>query len=187
MILFKSIKSFIAKRGNKEYNIADRVETNYENMSLSVDVKTKKLRDNAIDLQYKKKGDSGFDLYPIAYKNNHNDITEDYILEPGERILGLTGWAVELPENYEIQIRPTSGNSLKTKITVFLGTVDDNYRGELGVIIENSSNTYIELKSGQKLAQGVLSFVPKANFIDSEELNETDRGEDGYGSTGYIK
>lgn len=175
----------------KEKGYARAIECLLNDMSLDVPIKKQKLRENAKELQYAHEGDSGFDLFTVSYtiieKDGSKTELDSVILEPGQRVLGNTGWAVELPKNFEIQIRPTSGNSLKTKITVFLGTVDDCYRGELGIIIENSSNTYLELKSGQKIAQGVISFVPKAIFKDVDNLSETERGTNGYGSTGYVK
>ena len=157
-----------------------------EKMEMKVEVKRKKLRPDAKELKYAHKGDSGIDLYPVVFTTNDGFDHQNYKLKPGERVIGKTGWALELPENYEFQVRPTSGNSIKTKLTVILGTVDDCYRGEIGVIIENSGDEIIHLMSGKKMAQMVLAFVPKAVFEDVDELSETDRGQDGFGSTGTI-
>jgi dUTP pyrophosphatase len=93
----------------------------------SVNVKVKRLHPDAVIPMYAREGDSGFDLVAV----------EDVIIEPGETALVKTGLAFEIPEGYELQIRPRSGVSLKTKLRVQLGTVDSGYRGEVGVIVDN--------------------------------------------------
>lgn len=167
-------------------SIMERREVRMKRISLEVEVKRKKLRSDAKDLEYAHEGDSGIDLYPIVFTTLDGFDHQNYKLKPGERVIGKIGWALELPPNYEFQIRPTSGNSAKTKMTIIFGTIDDCYRGEIGVLIENSGDNIIHLMSGKKIAQMVLAFVPKAKFIDVDELSSTDRGEDGYGSTGTI-
>lgn len=123
---------------------------------------------------YAKSGDAGVDLYP---KN-------DYSIAPGARgILIQTGIKIELQEGYELQVRPKSGNSMKTPIRVVFGTVDSGYRGEIGVIIDNISDKWIELKRDKAIAQGVLNHVPKIKFKIVEKLAESDRGQGGFGST----
>ena len=90
-------------------------------------VKIKRLHPDAVIPQYAHEGDAGFDLVAAA----------DVIIEPGETALIPTGIAVELPPGYELQVRPRSGITLRTKLRVQLGTVDSNYRGEIGVIVDN--------------------------------------------------
>lgn len=97
-------------------------------------VKIKRLHPDAVIPQYAHEFDSGFDL--VA--------TEDVIIEPGETALIPTGIAVELPSGYELQVRPRSGITLRTKLRVQLGTVDSNYRGEIGVIVDNISEKELE-------------------------------------------
>lgn len=92
-----------------------------------MNVNIKRLHEDAVIPKYAHDGDSGFDLVAI----------EDFIIEPGETALVKTGLAFELPDGYEIQIRPRSGITLKTKLRVQLGTVDSHYRGEVGVIVDN--------------------------------------------------
>ncbi|MBX6360536.1 MAG: deoxyuridine 5'-triphosphate nucleotidohydrolase [Acidobacterium ailaaui] len=93
----------------------------------SLSVKIKRIHPDAVIPQYAKPGDAGFDLVAV----------EDVIVEPGETVKVPTGLAFELPEGYELQIRPRSGITLKTKLRVQLGTVDAGYRGEVGVIVDN--------------------------------------------------
>lgn len=90
-------------------------------------VKIKRLSVDAVIPQYAREGDAGFDLVAV----------EDVIIEPGETALVPTGLAFELPQGYEMQVRPRSGVTLKTKLRVQLGTVDAGYRGEVGVIVDN--------------------------------------------------
>lgn len=114
---------------------------------------------------------------------------QDYELKPGERDLISTGLSFELPQGYEIQIRPKSGLALKKGVTVLNtpGTLDSGYRGELGVILINHSSEVYRIKEGEKVAQIVLSKVEKMVFNEVDSLNSTSRGERGFGSTGIIK
>ena len=105
---------------------------------------------------------------------------------PFERVLVPTGIYMELPDGYECQVRPRSGLALKYGLTVLNtpGTIDADYRGEVGVILINlSKDTYI-LQPGERIAQGVISKVEKAEFKEVQELSKTDRGEGGFGHTG---
>lgn len=139
-----------------------------------IDVKIK-LIDGATMPSYANDGDSGVDLYP----------KEDITIEPfAKGVIVPTGVCMELPQGYELQVRPKSGNSSRTPIRVILGTVDQGYRGEIGIIVDNLSDEVITVSRDKALAQGVFMEVPKANFIQVDELNKTDRGTGGFGSTG---
>lgn len=120
-------------------------------------------------------GDSGFDL----------KAAEQVSCVIGQMTMVRLGVSMEIPEGYEIQIRPKSGLSSKGIICMF-GTVDSGYRGELKAIIMNNSGSYIHtFKKGDKVCQGVLAPVSRATFIETEELStDTQRGENGFGSTG---
>lgn len=135
-------------------------------------------------------GDSGMDLFAAAYSSSKNLTIEypEYDLGPGETVLAKIGIAVAIPVGYEIQVRPTSGNSLKTMVRVANapGTIDANYRGELGVILTNTGDTTVKLGNFAKVAQMVVVPVLNANLELVDELPSTDRGADGYGSTGTI-
>ncbi|WP_102271329.1 dUTP diphosphatase [Cytobacillus massiliigabonensis] len=98
-------------------------------MANTLKVKIKRLHADAVIPQYAREGDAGFDLVAV----------EDVIIEPGETALVKTGLAFELPHGYEMQVRPRSGVTLKTKLRVQLGTVDAGYRGEVGVIVDNTA------------------------------------------------
>ena len=97
-----------------------------------------------------------------------------------------TGLYIELPEGYEAQVRPRSGLALKYQITVLNspGTIDADYRGEIGVILMNHSDTPFIIEPGDRIAQLVFNKVEQAEFIEVEELSKTERGKGGFGHTG---
>ncbi len=107
-------------------------------------------------------------------------------LKPLERKVVPTGLFIELPEGYEAQIRPRSGLAAKNGITVLNspGTIDADYRGEVGVILINLSNENFTIKSGDRIAQMIISKYEKAELVESVELEETERGAGGFGHTG---
>ena len=111
---------------------------------------------------------------------------DDIVIEPMQRLVVKTGIFLEIPEGYEAQIRPRSGMSLKYGITCVNspGTIDADYRGEIGVILINLSKDAYTIKRGDRIAQMVFTPFTKVKFIHAEELSETVRGEGGYGSTG---
>lgn len=113
-------------------------------------------------------------------------ITEPVILGVLDRALIPTGLYIEMPEGYEAQVRPRSGLAIKNGITVINspGTVDADYRGEICVELVNLSNTPFTVEPGERIAQLVFAKYEKANFVEVEELSETERGEGGFGHTG---
>ena len=113
-------------------------------------------------------------------------IKEPITIEPFNRELISTGLYIELPEGYEAQVRPRSGLAIKYGITVLNspGTIDADYRGEIGVILVNHSNTSFTVYSGDRIAQLVFNKVEQAEFVEVEELDKTERGEGGFGHTG---
>jgi dUTP pyrophosphatase len=112
--------------------------------------------------------------------------TETIVLNPGERILAKTGLFVEIPLGYELQVRPRSGLALKQGITVLNtpGTIDADYRGELGVILMNHGLSVVEFKPADRIAQLVLNKVERIQWLQTESLTGTKRGQGGFGSTG---
>lgn len=126
--------------------------------------------------KYALDGDAGADLKANA----------DYFLPAGFRELILTGVSIQLPKNMVALIHPRSGLALKHGITVLNapGTIDSNYRGEIGVILYNTSNEHFEIKRGDRIAQLVFQEVVTADFIQVDELSDTERGTAGFGSTG---
>lgn len=139
-----------------------------------IDVKIKKLKDSAVIPTYKTPGAAGFDL----------TAAETLEIPPHRTALVSTGLSFEIPQRHEIQIRPRSGLSLKTPLKVLIGTIDSDYRGPIGIIVYNASNTPQTVQEGTRIAQGVLQAVPQANFVMVSDLSETERGEGGFGSTG---
>jgi len=112
--------------------------------------------------------------------------TETIVLNPGERILAKTGLFVEIPLGYELQVRPRSGLALKQGITVLNtpGTIDADYRGEIGVILMNHGLSVVEFKPADRIAQLVLNKVERIQWLQTESLTGTKRGQGGFGSTG---
>jgi len=114
------------------------------------------------------------------------NITESITLKPLERTLVKTGLFIELPVGYEAQVRPRSGLAYKNGITVLNtpGTIDADYRGEIGVILVNLSNEEFTIENGERVAQMVIAKHEQADWELVEELSDTERGAGGFGSTG---
>lgn len=142
-------------------------------------LKIKKL-ENCVEIpQYQTSGASGMDLTAGI----ENEIT----IKPLERILIPTGIKIELPHNTEAQIRPRSGMSIKHGITLIncIGTIDEDYRGEICVPIVNLSKEEYTIKRGDRIAQMVIMPVLKPEIEITDELSDTQRKSGGFGSTGY--
>lgn len=116
------------------------------------------------------------------------NIDEPVILHPMERRLIPTGLHIALPEGYEAQVRPRSGLALKHGLTVLNapGTVDADYRGDIGVVLINLSQEDFVINDGERIAQLVIARHEQADFVVVEELDQTERGEGGYGHTGRL-
>ena len=111
---------------------------------------------------------------------------EDVTLAPGARHAVATGFAIAIPEGYEVQVRPRSGLALKHGITCLNtpGTIDADYRGEVKLILANLGSEAFAVKRGERIAQFVPAAVQRARFAEVDALDETGRGEGGFGSTG---
>ncbi len=153
-----------------------------------------KLEDGALPPSYAKPGDAGADL---ALKLKTCEDVPDVLcsivsgykggrqadLLPGQGAWFQTGVSFEIPEGYEGQIRPRS--SCHTKgLSVAIGTIDSGYRGQVGIYLRNVGNDVIALEHGQRVAQIVFAPVVRAEFEQAESLSESERGQDGFGSTG---
>ncbi len=114
------------------------------------------------------------------------NLTEEVTLKPLERTIVKTGLFIELPKGFEAQVRPRSGLAAKKGITVLNspGTIDADYRGEIGVILVNLSNEEFTIENGERIAQLVISKHERATWEEVEVLEETQRGAGGFGSTG---
>lgn len=143
--------------------------------NFQIRIKVKKTDENVQVPKYAHKGDSGFDLAA----------NESATIAPGETKLIPTGLSFEIPEGYEMQVRPRSGMSAKSKFRVANspGTVDSNFRGEVKIIAENTGHRPIFIEKGDRIAQGVICPIYEAVFIE-EELEDTTRGVKGFGSSG---
>jgi len=139
-------------------------------------LKITKIREDAIIPRYAHEDDSGLDLFSVDL----------LALAPGQFKLVKTGIKIELPEHTEAQIRPRSGLAYKNGITVLNtpGTIDQGYRGEIGVILINHSKKTFHITAGMKIAQMVIMPVLRPHVEVSDELSDTARGVGGFGSTG---
>ena len=146
----------------------------------SVPVKIIRLQnDNDLPLpSYESEGSSGMDI--------RANVKEPVLLNPGEIKLIPTGFAVSVPLGYEAQIRPRSGLALKHGIGLVNspGTIDSDYRGEVGIIMTNWGSESFPIRRGDRIAQMIISRVYKADFVVTDNLDETSRGQGGFGHTG---
>lgn len=135
-----------------------------------------KINEKAIIPFQAHEGDAGMDLFSV----------EEVVLKPMERKLIHTGIRIQLPKNTEAQIRPRSGLALKNGITVLNtpGTIDEGYRGEIGIILINLGQEEFKVTQGMKVAQMVIKPTLTLDVEEVSELTLTDRGEGGFGSTG---
>lgn len=146
---------------------------------MNVTIKYTKLDENAVLPEYAHYTDACFDLFAL----------EGGTLKPHRHVLVKTGLAYALPVDYEIQVRPRSGNANKKMVTVLNtpGTIDQDYRGDLGVILINHSNSPFVWEAGQAIAQGAVKPVYRADFVEVDKLDVTERNDGGFGSTDASK
>ena len=136
----------------------------------------KKILPDAVLPSYAHEGDAGMDVRSV----------EDAEIAPGSRALVHTGLVMILPRGYEAQVRPRSGLALKHGVTVLNtpGTIDEGYRGEVGVILANFGDAPFVVKKGDRIAQVVVAPVTRAEIVETDEVDGTERGGGGFGSTG---
>lgn len=147
---------------------------------LQCTVRIKRLRPESVNPlpSYMTTHAAGMDLYA--------ELAEELILNPGERTLVPTGIAIELPEGYEAQVRPRSGLALRHGISLVNspGTIDSDYRGEIGIIVINHGIEPFVIRSGERIAQLVFAPFARAALVEVDELGESARGTNGFGHTG---
>ena len=143
---------------------------------MTMTVSFKRISPDASLPSYARPGDAGMDLKSA----------EDAVVKPGARLLVHTGLAMALPGGYEAQVRPRSGLALKHGITGLNtpGTIDEGYRGEVGVILFNTGDTAFKIAKGDRIAQLVIAPVTRARIVETDDLGSTERGAGGFGSTG---
>ena len=144
-----------------------------------MDIRIKKLHENAVLPEYQTEHAAGMDVAAC--------LDEPVIIEPHGRAIIPTGFAIALPPGYEAQIRARSGMAAKFGIMPAngVGTIDADYRGEVGVILLNTSTESFAVEPGMRIAQMVIAKYERASWNEVEELDETARGAGGYGSTGH--
>lgn len=142
----------------------------------ALEIGISRLRESAIIPAYHKAGDAGFDLHAC----------EDTLIPAWKTEIVPTGLAFAIPDGFEMQIRLRSGAALRTPLVVANapGTIDSGYRGEVGIIVRNLSSADWLVRTGERIAQGVICPVYRAVFIEQTELSPSDRGANGFGSTG---
>ena len=155
------------------------LEKAFDESNPKMDLEFTKIHPEAVTPTYAYPSDSGFDLHS----------TSSFIVPPLSRMLAPTGLKFNIKDGFEMQIRPKSGLAIKSGLTVLNtpGTVDSGYNGEVKVILYNSTQNSIEIKSGQKIAQACICPVVNGKWINLEEvsdISEKDRGQNGFGSTG---
>lgn len=138
-------------------------------------IKIKRIENGKLP-EYKTNGSAGADCYAR--------IEKEIILNENDTVTIPLGFAVEIPDGYEMQIRPRSGLVRKNKIVAILGTIDSDYRGEVCAILTNHSRSIFTIKPNDRIVQAVVCPVIRAEWYLTNELSETERGEGGFGSTG---
>jgi len=145
---------------------------------------------------YSKRLPNGHDLPLPAYQTEHAAgmdlsaaVEADVVLQPGAHAIIPTGFAIAVPHGFEAQVRPRSGLAAKNAVTVLNspGTIDSDYRGEIGVILINHGKTAFTVTRGMRVAQMVVAPVRAIMWQEKEDLDNTDRGDGGFGSTGTHK
>lgn len=139
-----------------------------------VNVKIRKLFWDAVVPSYAHEGDAGLDFYS----------SKDYVIGPGKREIISTGISMEIPLGYVALVWDKSGLAAKKGITIFGGVIDSHYRGEYKIIVYNSGDEDFEIHQGDRVAQVLIQKIELAEITIVEELSETPRGGDGFGSTG---
>ena len=145
---------------------------------------------NLDKINYSREGDAAIDLrasgiFVINLDTNKEEILKDsYLINPGERILVKTGIQVEIPKNHWGNIKDRSGNTFHHGVHVLGGVIDENYRGEIGVVLVNLSKKVFQINKNDRIAQMIISEYKKVNIEYVDELNSTNRNHDGFGSSG---
>ena len=168
-----------------------------------MEIKVKKLHEDAIIPEYKTIGAAGFDLHItedvtipanrvlVQYvgegrgEDSQFDMSNfEFVLANDNHAVVGTGLAFEIPAGHELEIRSRSGLGFNHKVMAFNGTIDSDYRSEVKLLITNLGKEPITFKKGDRVAQGIIKRVEQVNFIEADELSKTERGEGGFGSTG---
>ena len=141
-----------------------------------MEIEFKRLNEAAVLPSYAHEGDAGMDLCAC----------EDVVLKAGARGMVRTGWSIALPAGTEGQVRPRSGLAFKHGVTVLNspGTIDEGYRGEVGIILMNHGAEDFEITAGMRIAQLVVAPILRVGVVEVQELSDTQRGAGGFGSSG---
>lgn len=171
--------SYTQEDFDKEFNVATIKLNNPDDYKIQFEFSNKSRNP---DPEYATAGSSGFDL--------RADLLDSIIIKPGMTAIVPTGLYFNIPDNFEIQIRPRSGLAAKNSVTVLNtpGTIDADYRGEIKIILINFGQDFFEVNNGDRIAQAVVASVTGKNFIKLNKVDnvsvDTERGTGGFGSTG---
>ena len=146
-----------------------------------MELKIRKLHPEAKLPEKNNGSDSGFDLFILKDEDFNGEV---FVLEAGQRKVFSTGVAMELPAGYGMLIKDRSSVAVKDGVHTLAGVIDNGYRGEVKICLANLSDKSRVFTRGQKVAQGVLHYVPICDVKEIEELSETERGDKGFGSSG---
>jgi dUTP pyrophosphatase len=150
-------------------------------MTQEIKIRISRISNDVHDIplpKYATDGSSGMDIYAA--------VPNDVMMQPGDTMLVPSGFKIEIPPGFEAQVRPRSGLALKHGIGILNapGTIDSDYRGEVGVILTNFGKKEFTIKRGDRIAQLVIMPVTKAAWVEVPDINETTRGSGGFGHTG---
>jgi dUTP pyrophosphatase len=150
-------------------------------MTQEIKIRISRISNDVLDIplpKYATDGSSGMDIYAA--------VANDVVMQPGGTTLVPSGFKIEIPSGFEAQVRPRSGLALKHGIGILNapGTIDSDYRGEVGVILTNYGKKEFTIKRGDRIAQLVVMPVTKAVWIEVPDINDTTRGAGGFGHTG---
>jgi len=137
-------------------------------------VKIKKISDNAIIPTQANESDAGYDLYSV----------EDHHIKPAERRIVKTGICISIPDGCYGRIAPRSGLAVKKGLDVLAGVIDSGYRDEVGVVLINLGSSPIDIGEGDRIAQIIFELCLSLEFVEAEDLSDSERGQGGFGSSG---
>lgn len=152
----------------------------------TIEIKVKKLRENAIVPKSATVGSAGSDLHACLYDEETGEDISKIIIQPNQRVKIHTGLAFQVPENHVIliDVRSSSGTKKGLMLQNTIGILDSDYRGECLLFVTNTLSIPIEIENGERIAQALVLPCPTSKYIVVDSLDKTERGEGGFGSTG---
>lgn len=152
----------------------------------TIDIKVKKLRENAVVPKMATVGSAGADLHACLYDEETGESISKIVVQPNQRVKIHTGLAFQVPENHVmlIDVRSSSGTKKGLMLQNTIGVLDSDYRGECLLFVTNTLSKPIEIENGERIAQALVLPYPTPKYVVVNELDQTERGEGGFGSSG---